>query len=96
MKWQRRKRSLCYTVLCEWCGVTKKTARHDRITCSGKCRQRMAAFVREFGWRPDKAPGDITAGAAIDLELLRLIRAERQRREADYLLKGRVVPKSGR
>lgn len=90
---KHRKRLKRYTVLCEWCGVTKPTSRADTRTCSGKCRQRMLAYTREFGYLPDQPPGDVTAGAAIDLELLRLIRAERERRKADYLTAGRVVGK---
>jgi hypothetical protein len=70
-----------YTILCDWCGVIKNTSRYDAKTCSGKCRQRMAKFVLVCGYRPDHCPGPKTAQDAIDLEILRLLRQEAERRK---------------
>lgn len=88
--WQSRPRSKMYHVLCEWCGVKTNTSRTDRLTCSGKCRQRLAKYVLELGWYPDKPPGEITAQNAIDLVLLELVIRERKRREGDQLLRART------
>lgn len=71
---------LRYTILCDWCGERKKVARVDAKTCSGRCRQRLAFFVKCCGYPPDHMPGPKTAQDAIDLEIDRLFRQERQRR----------------
>ena len=55
-------------------------ARSDAQTCSGRCRQRMAFYVSRTGYRPDHIPGPITAQDALDLEIERLFRIERERR----------------
>lgn len=70
-------------MLCEWCGDHGQTTRSDTKTCGGKCRQRLANFVKVAGYAPDKPPGKMTTGEAIDLEIERLFRAERARREAN-------------
>lgn len=75
------------TVKCVWCDEPFDTTREDAKTCSGKCRQRLAAFVNHLGWEPDEPPGEVTAQHAIDLVILHLIYQERTRRmrEAAYL-----------
>lgn len=42
----------------------------------------MATFIRETGYAPDSPPGPKTAGDAINLEIIRLFRQEKARREA--------------
>lgn len=61
---------------CVWCDSKFKTSRGDSRTCTGKCRLRLATFRKNLGWEPDRPPGDMTAGAAIDLVILTLIRRE--------------------
>lgn len=73
------KRFLRYEIICEWCRKRDRSSRPDTRTCSGKCRQRMNAFERELGYAPRSIPGDVTAKVAIDLEIMRLVRAERER-----------------
>lgn len=87
-KWQRRKRELKYTILCDWCGERKESSREDRKTCSGRCRQRLAAFVNTCGYAPDSAPGPVTAQHAIDLEILWLFKNESLRRQNARRLAG--------
>jgi hypothetical protein len=76
----RGKRDRKHSIRCEWCTEVVEVTREDAKTCSGRCRQRLAAFVRELGWEPDVAPGPMTASAAIDRELLRLVVEEQHRR----------------
>lgn len=75
------KRFQAFEISCKWCGVRARSSRPDTLTCSSRCRQRWHAFVREFGYPPRKLPGNVTAGMAIDIEIMRLIRAERARLE---------------
>lgn len=72
-----------YECICEWCRKRFHTARPDARTCSGKCRQRMRYFEQQFGYAPRSIPGDVTAQLAADLEIMRLIRAERKRIEEE-------------
>lgn len=65
---------------CVWCGAEFLAHRCDTRTCTGKCRLRLQRFRKELGWEPDRPPGDMTAGAAIDLVILTLIRREAEAR----------------
>ncbi len=76
----RGRRERRHSIRCEWCAEVVEVSREDARTCSGRCRQRLAAFVRELGWEPDEAPGPMTASAAIGAEVFRLIVAEQRRR----------------
>lgn len=68
-------------MICDWCGEHGQTTRSDTKTCSGRCRQRLAWFIQRTGYAPDVPPGPKTAGDAFDLEVERLIRAEKARRQ---------------
>jgi hypothetical protein len=85
------------TIRCDWCAEVKETTRVDTKTCSGKCRQRLAFFTRTCGYPPDHAPGPVTGQDAVDCEILRLFRLERDRRcrEREYILAtGQALPKT--
>lgn len=68
--------------MCDWCAEQFTTTRSDTKTCGGRCRQRMAWFIRHAGYAPDTPPGPKTASDALELEVMRLLRAEKLRREA--------------
>lgn len=80
-KKRTRRRELKVTTICAWCREHFESNREDAKMCSGRCRQRMSAFVRELGWEPDEPPGQVTASAAIGLEVFGLIQREKRRRE---------------
>lgn len=66
--------------VCTWCGYHFEAAREDAKTCSGKCRQRLGAYVREFQWEPDSPLGDLTASEAIRDVINKLVLDELMRR----------------
>ena len=68
------------TILCQWCGEHRETARVDTKTCGPRCRARLKFFVDYLGYAPDGIPGPITGQQAVDLELHRLITDEQRRR----------------
>ena len=70
------------TILCQWCGEHRETARVDTKTCGPRCRARLKFFVDYLGYAPDGIPGPITGQQAVDLELHRLITDEQRRRAA--------------
>lgn len=71
-----------FTIICDWCGDQKEVSRSDAKTCSGKCRQRMAFFIRCCGYAPDGPPGPKTAQDAVDVEIIRLFRQEARQRQS--------------
>ena len=77
---RRTKHEVKYTILCDWCGGIRETAREDTKTCSDKCRSRLSAFFGRFGYEPRDTPGPVTASVAAAAEIDRLISEERQRR----------------
>lgn len=90
----RRKRLLRVTTICAWCAEHFESNREDAKTCSGRCRQRLSAFIRELGWEPDNPPGPVTASVAIGAEVFGLILKEKRRREGAtaYLKKTGELP----
>jgi len=89
-----RRRELKYTTICAWCREHFESNREDAKMCSGRCRQRMSAFVRELGWEPDEPPGNVTASVAIGAEVFGLIVKEKRRRDGArvYLEKTGELP----
>jgi hypothetical protein len=79
---RRGKSERRYTVLCDWCGENTETSREDTRTCGTRCRSRMSFYCRRMGYRPDHIIGPYTAQQAVDAEVGRLIKQERQRRQA--------------
>lgn len=77
---KRRKRMARSSIICDWCGVFKMVAHAGAKTCSGRCRQRMSFYVSRCGYKPDHISGPITGQDAVDLEIERLLRIERERR----------------
>lgn len=91
---RKRQRPLKVTTICAWCAEHFESNREDAKTCSGRCRQRLSAFVRELGWEPDNPPGPVTASVAIGAEVFGLILKEKRRREeaSAYLAKTGELP----
>jgi len=80
-----------YLIRCDWCTDDFNSSRPDTKTCSGKCRQRLAFFVKTTGYTPEYAPGPKTAQDAVDLEIVRLFRAEAARRKKASELSSRPI-----
>jgi len=90
-KVKRIRRRRQHTIRCDWCASIKETSRSDTKTCSGRCRQRLAFFIKTCGYAPETAPGEKTAQDAIDLEIVRLFREESRRRKKASELSSRPI-----
>lgn len=87
MSKQKRKRNgsrhrKVFTILCDWCGERRECSREDVRTCGDRCRKRLANYTKRLGYKPDAIVGPYTVQDAIDKEVERLIRQERERRRA--------------
>lgn len=65
---------------CVWCGEPYETNHGNARTCGQKCRSRLAAFRARTGFDPEDAVGDVTAEAAFDELVKKLVAEERERR----------------
>lgn len=69
--------------VCRWCGKPFKATRSGVQTDTNRCRLNLHRFRKETGFDPERPPGELSAGEALDLLIIKLIARERDRLAAE-------------